>query len=144
MDFHRRIELRFAICFAKFCAVIKTDGQFCFRNFTALRQTHHIHSGYEARPARSRGGNLRSRRNMRRFRAHRPSHAIETGPSAGRQFVNDAAGSVEHFQLQFSKEMALALIVIDHRSVGRVIADEHRIAIGPAAIAFNSLLHGTR
>src|SRR5215469_9909762 len=40
--------------------------------------------------------------------------------------------------------MALALIIIDHGSIRRIIADKNRVAIGPSALAFDALLHSTR
>src|SRR6266516_5420526 len=99
MDFHRRIELRFAICITKLRPAIQTHREFRFRNLPALCQPDGVYSGHETRTARPRERNLRSGRDTRRFRAHRPSYTIETGPSAGRQFINDTAGSVEHFKL---------------------------------------------
>src|SRR6266511_1069402 len=40
--------------------------------------------------------------------------------------------------------MTLALVVIDHSSVRWIIANKNRVAIGPPAAAFNSLLHRAR
>ena len=53
-------------------------------------------------------------------------------------------GRIEDLDLQFPKKVALALIVSDDRSVGRIVTDEDGITIGPAAAAFDSLLNGAR
>ena len=144
MNAHRRVELRFAICGAKFCAVIKTDCQFRVVNFACLGETHSVHAGHQARPARSGLSNLCGGRHSRRLCAHCPCHSVQAGPFAGRQFINDASGRIQDFQFHFSKQMPLALIVIDHGGVRRVVTDENRVAIGPTALAFDPLLHGAR
>jgi len=40
--------------------------------------------------------------------------------------------------------MPLALIIIDHGSVGRILANEHRVAIGPSPLALDALLDRPR
>jgi hypothetical protein len=40
--------------------------------------------------------------------------------------------------------MTLALVIIDHGSVRRIIANKNRVAIRPSAAPFDSLLHRTR
>ena len=40
--------------------------------------------------------------------------------------------------------MPLPLIVIDHGGVRRIVADKNRLTIGPAALAFDALLHRSR
>src|SRR5689334_2568113 len=109
MDFHRSIELGLAIGFAEFGPAIKTDRQLRFRNLSSLCEWHGVHAGHKARPPCASESNLRSWRHARRFCAHRPGHTIQAGTFAGWQFINDAAGSVQHFQFQSSKKMALAL-----------------------------------
>ena len=141
MHFHRRIELRLAIRFAEFRAAIKTDRQFRFRDFAGLRHANGVYARQQPRSARAGERDLRGRRNPRWLLAHAPGHAIKAGTLARGQFIHDAPGGIQHFDLQFAEEMARPLVVGNDRSVRRIIADEDGVAIGPAAVALNSLLH---
>src|SRR5581483_3835625 len=58
-------------------------------------------------------------------------------------FVNDMAGGIQNFQFQFPKKMTFTLVIINGGAVGRVIANERGVTGRPAALAFDSLLHGT-
>ena len=144
MDAHRRIELRLAIRRAEFRPAIKTDRQLRVVNFACLREAHRVSARHKPRASYSCNGNLRGRRHTRRFCAHRPHHPIQAGSFAGRQFIDNTPGGIQNFELHFSKQMTLALVVIDHGSVRRIIANKNGIAVGPAALAFDSLLHRTR
>src|SRR5207249_3029082 len=98
----------------------------------------------EAWTARPGACDLRSGRHAWRFCAHRPYHSIQARAFAGWQFINEEAGGIQNFQFHFSKQMPLALVVIDYGSIRRIIADENRVAIGPPSTAFDPLLHRTR
>ena len=144
MNFHRRVELRLAVCFAKSCTPVETDCQLRVCNFVALGKANGVCAGHETRPANASGCDLRGEWDTWWLCAHRPRHSIQARAFAGRQFINDTSGGIQDFQFHFSKQMPLALVVIDHRSVRGIVADENRVAIGPPALAFNPLLHRAR
>jgi len=51
------------------------------------------------------------------------------------------SGRIEHFQLQFTKEMSCLLVVSNDRGVWRIIANKDGIAVGPPTTAFYALLY---
>ena len=133
MDLYCGVELCFAIRSAKFGPAIETNRQLGLRNFAGLREAHGVHPWHKAWSSHSRKGNLRSRWHARWFHTHRPGHAIQARTFACWQFIDNTPRGIQNFQLQFSKQMPLALVIIDHGSVRRIIANKNRVAIGPSA-----------
>src|SRR4029453_5176832 len=143
MNLHCSAELCLAIRSVEFGPAIESNRQLGFRNFAGLGQAHSVNTGHQPWASHSRRGNLRARWHARWLHTHRPGHAIQPGAFAGWQFIDDMAGGIQNFQLQFSKKMTLALVVIDHGGIRWIIADKNGVAIGPAAGAYDPLLDGT-
>ena len=58
-----------------------------------------------------------------------------------RDRVDDLARGVEDLELDRPEQVARALVVGDHRAARRVLADERRVALDPAAARRHALLH---
>src|SRR5205814_8304233 len=129
----RSVELCLAIRSAEFRPTIETNCQLGFRNLSGLGEAHSVYARYKPGASHSRKGNLRGRWHAWRFHTHRPRHAIQPGAFACWHFIDHAPRGIQDFQLQFSKQMTLTLIIIDHSSVRRIIANENGVAIGPSA-----------
>src|SRR5215472_15906703 len=104
MDFHRSVELGFAICSTKFRPAIETNSQLGFRNLAGLGEAHSVHAWHKSRASHSRKGNLRGRWHARRVYTHRPGDAVQPGSFAGWQFIDNTPRGIQDFQLQFSKK----------------------------------------
>ena len=81
-------------------------GELGLGNFPALGHADGVNAGQHSRAADAGEGDLRGRRNARRFLAHVPRDAIESGTFARGQLIHHSAGGIEHFDLQFPEEMA--------------------------------------
>src|SRR5206468_4119847 len=133
MDVHRSIELCLAIRSAEFGPAIETDRQLGLRNFAGLGEAHGVHARHQPWASHSRKGNLRGWWYTRWFHTHRPGHAIQAGAFASWQFIDNTPRGIQNLLLQFSKQMTLALIIIDHGRVRRIIANKNCVTGGPSA-----------
>src|SRR5205823_1928243 len=133
MHFHRCVVLRLSIFGGKLCSPIQADGQLRFISFSGFRQPDGVIARNEARSAATGKGNLRGRRDPWGFLTHAPSYTVQTRPFARRNFINDASGRIENFDLQFSKKMTRPLIVSDDGGVRRIVTDEYLVAISPVS-----------
>src|SRR4030095_1232773 len=139
MDLHCSVELCLAISSTEFGPAIGTNCQLGFRNFAGLGKAHSVLARHKSWTSYSRKGNLRGRWHARWLHTHWPGHAIQTGSLAGWQFIDNTPRGIQTVELQFPKQMTLALVVIDHRGFRRIIANKNRITGRPSPCAFDAL-----
>ena len=124
--------------------MIEPDRDFRLVNLAILGQPHCVGARQQTRALRTGEGQLCSRRHPRRLAAHAPDHTIQPAPLARRQGVDDLAAGIEHFELELAEQVPRFLVVGDNRALRRIVADEYGVAIGPAAVGLDPLLHRTR
>src|SRR4030095_1453843 len=103
MDFHCSVKLCLAIRGVEFGPAIETNRQLSFRNLAGLGEAHSVLARHKSWASHSRKGNLRGRWHARWLHTHRPGHAIQAGPFAGWQFIDNTPRRIQNFKLQFSK-----------------------------------------
>ena len=140
IDLDRRLVLRLALGLAPRHPGIETDDELRLIDLAVLFHVHRVDAGQDARALRSGLRQLGGGRHMRRGQVHGPDHPIDPPASARRHLIDDLALRVQHLDLQLAEQMPGALIVGDHRAVGRVVSDERCGAVRPSAVGLDALL----